>query len=222
MKHNNITLAHGSGGKLTHELVRKLFLPCFNNNALSLLGDSALLNINGTKLAFTTDSYVVKPLFFPGGDIGRLAVSGTINDLAVVGAEPMFLSAGFIIEEGFEMTLLEKIVTSMRETTALTGVEIVTGDTKVVESGSVDGLYINTCGIGIVNDGIHLSTSLIEIGDKIIVSGTLGDHGMAVLSERFVIRSILSVRVWSPVRGHARHGINTGKTNLCKSEQNKS
>ena len=184
MKNDKITLAHGSGGKLTHELVKQVFLPRFNNNALSLLGDSALLNINGTKLAFTTDSYVVKPLFFPGGDIGRLAVSGTINDLAVVGAEPMFLSAGFIIEEGFEMTLLEKIVTSMRETTALTGVEIVTGDTKVVESGSVDGLYINTCGIGIVNDGIHLSTSLIEIGDKIIVSGTLGDHGMAVLSER--------------------------------------
>lgn len=184
MKHKNITLAHGSGGKLTHELVRKLFLPCFNNNALSLLGDSAILNINGTKLAFTTDSYVVKPLFFPGGDIGRLAVSGTINDLAVVGAEPMFLSAGFIIEEGFEMSLLERIVGSMRETTALTGVDIVTGDTKVVESGSADGLYINTCGIGIVNDSINLSTSSIEIGDKIIISGTIGDHGMAVLSER--------------------------------------
>src|SRR3990167_4514037 len=131
MKNDKITLAHGSGGKLTHELVKQLFLPRFNNHALSLLGDSALLNINGTKLAFTTDSYVVKPLFFPGGDIGRLAVSGTINDLAVVGAQPMFLSAGFIIEEGFEMTLLEKIVTSMRETTAHTGVEIVTGDTKV-------------------------------------------------------------------------------------------
>ena len=118
------------------------------------------------------------------GDIGRLAVSGTINDLAVVGAEPLFLSAGFIIEEGFEMTLLEKIVTSMRETTALTGVDIVTGDTKVVESGGADGLYINTCGIGIVNDGINLSTSSIETGDKIIISGTIGDHGMAVLSER--------------------------------------
>ena len=158
-KNITITLAHGSGGKLTHELVRQLFLPNFNNTVLSLLGDSALLNINGIKLAFTTDSYVVKPLFFPGGDIGRLAVSGTINDLAVVGAEPLFLSAGFIIEEGFEMTLLEKIVTSMRETTALTGVDIVTGDTKVVESGGADGLYINTCGIGIVNESINLSTS---------------------------------------------------------------
>lgn len=184
MKHKNIILAHGSGGKLTHELVQRLFLPNFNNDVLSLLGDSAILNINGTKLAFTTDSYVVKPVFFPGGDIGRLAVSGTINDLAVVGAEPMFLSAGFIIEEGFEMSLLEKIVSSMRETTGLTGVDIVTGDTKVVESGGADGLYINTCGIGIVKDGIHLSTSLIEIGDKIIINGTIGDHGMAILSER--------------------------------------
>src|SRR3990167_7586708 len=161
MKNDKITLAHGSGGKLTHELVQRLFLPNFNNDVLSILGDSAILNINGAKLDFTTYSYVVKPLFFPGGDIGRLAVSGTINDLAVVGAEPMFLSAGFIIEEGFEMSLLERIVGSMRDTTALTGVDIVTGDTKVVESGSVDGLYINTCGIGIVNNGIYLATSLI-------------------------------------------------------------
>ena len=184
MKKDKITLAHGSGGKLTHELVKQVFLPCFNNKALSLLGDSALLNINGTKLAFTTDSYVVKPLFFPGGDIGMLAVNGTINDLAVVGAEPMFLSAGFIIEEGFELSLLEKVVNSMKEAATLASVEIVTGDTKVVEKGSVDGLYMNTCGIGIVNNGINLCTSLIEIGDKIIISGTIGDHGMAVLSER--------------------------------------
>src|SRR3990170_2496305 len=184
MKNDKIILAHGSGGKLTHELVRKLFLPCFNNNAVSQLGDSAILQFNGARLAFTTDSYVVKPLFFPGGDIGRLAVSGTINDLAVVGAEPMFLSAGFIIEEGFELSLLEKVVNSMKEAATLASVEIVTGDTKVVESGSADGLYINTCGIGIVNDGINLSTSSIEIGDKVIISGTLGDHGMAVLSER--------------------------------------
>ncbi len=183
-KDGKITLAHGSGGKLTHELIRHLFLPKFNNDALSLLGDSALLQLNGMRLAFTTDSYVVKPIFFPGGDIGKLAVCGTINDLAVVGARPMFLSAGFIIEEGFEMSLLEKVVNSMKETAAFTGVNIVTGDTKVVEYGSADGLYINTCGIGIVDDGINLSTSLIEIGDKIIISGTIGDHGLAVLSER--------------------------------------
>jgi len=184
MKNDKITLAHGSGGKLTHELVKQLFLPRFNNKALSQLGDSAILHIHGMRIAFTTDSYVVKPLFFPGGDIGRLAVNGTINDLAVVGAEPMFLSAGFIIEEGFELSLLEKVVNSMKEAATLASVEIVTGDTKVVEKGSVDGLYMNTCGIGIVNESINLSTSLIEIGDKIIVSGTLGDHGMAVLSER--------------------------------------
>jgi len=184
MKNDKITLAHGSGGKLTHELVKQLFLPSFNNKALSQLGDSAILPIHGMRIAFTTDSFVVKPLFFPGGDIGSLAVNGTINDLAVVGAEPMFLSAGFIIEEGFGLSLLEKVVNSMKEAATLAGVEIVTGDTKVVEKGSVDGLYMNTCGIGIVNNGINLATSLIEIGDKIIISGTIGDHGMAVLSER--------------------------------------
>ncbi len=184
MRHDKITLAHGSGGKLTHDLVNQLFLPCFNNAALSQLGDSALLDIRGAKVAFTTDSYVVKPLFFPGGDIGKLAVSGAINDLAVVGAKPLYLSAGFIIEEGFELSHLERVVNSMKETAALAGVEIVTGDTKVVEKGSADRLYINTCGIGVVNDGINLSTSLIEAGDKIIISGTIGDHGLAVLSER--------------------------------------
>jgi hydrogenase expression/formation protein HypE len=184
VKHTKISLAHGSGGKLTHELVKQVFLPNFNNTALSQLNDSALLQLNGMKLAFTTDSYVVKPLFFPGGDIGKLAVSGTINDLAVVGARPLFLSAGFILEEGLEMSLLENVVRSMKDTATIAGVDIVTGDTKVVESGSVDSLYINTCGIGIVDDRINLSLSSIEIGDKIIVSGTLGDHGLAVLSER--------------------------------------
>lgn len=184
MENTKITLAHGSGGKLTHELVKQLFLPNFNNVALSQLSDSALLPLNGMKLAFTTDSYVVKPLFFPGGDIGKLAVSGTINDLAVAGARPMFLSAGFIIEEGLEMSLLEKVVRSMKETAAGSGVDIVTGDTKVVEKGSADNLYINTCGIGIVDDRTNLSPSSIEAGDKIIVSGTIGDHGLAVLSER--------------------------------------
>jgi hydrogenase expression/formation protein HypE len=182
-----ITLAHGSGGKLTHELIKNLFLPGFNNEMLSLLDDSSVFEVNGARLAFTTDSYVVKPIFFPGGDIGRLAVSGTINDLAVVGARPMFLSAGFIIKEGFEMSLLEKVVNSMKETAISAGVNIITGDTKVVDGGppeAGDGLYINTCGIGIVDEGINLSTSLIEIGDKIIISGTIGDHGLAVLSER--------------------------------------
>ncbi len=179
-----ITLAHGSGGKLTHELVRHLFLPNFNNPALSPLGDSAILQIAGVKFAFTTDSYVVKPLFFPGGDIGKLAVCGTINDLAVAGAKPLYLSAGFIIEEGFEMSLLEKIVLSMRETAASAGVDIVTGDTKVVERGNVDNIYINTSGIGAVVDGINLSLSSITAGDKIIVSGDVGDHGLAVISER--------------------------------------
>ena len=186
-----ITLAHGSGGKLTHELVRQLFLPHFNNPALSPLGDSAILQIAGVKFAFTTDSYVVKPLFFPGGDIGKLAVCGTINDLAVAGAKPLYLSAGFIIEEGFEMSLLEKIVQSMKETAASAGVDIVTGDTKVVERGNVDNIYINTSGIGAVVDGINLSLSSITAGDKIIVSGDVGDHGLAVISERESLGSAL-------------------------------
>ena len=211
MKNDKITLAHGSGGKLTHELIRQLFLPNFSNEALSQLGDSAILQFNGARLAFTTDSYVVKPLFFPGGDIGRLAVSGTINDLAVVGAKPMFLSAGFIIEEGFEMSLLEKVVNSMKETAAVAGVEIVTGDTKVVERGSVDNLYINTCGIGVVNNGINLSISRIEIGDKIIISGTIADHGLAVISERESLGFSPSIKSdCAPLSGLIGRLINSG------------
>ena len=211
MKNDKITLAHGSGGKLTHELVRQLFLPNFSNEALSQLCDSAILQFNGARLAFTTDSYVVKPLFFPGGDIGRLAVSGTINDLAVVGAKPMFLSAGFIIEEGFEMSLLEKVVNSMKETAAVAGVEIVTGDTKVVERGSVDNLYINTCGIGVVNNGVNLSISRIEIGDKIIISGTIADHGLAVISERESLGFSPSIKSdCAPLSGLIGRLINSG------------
>jgi len=211
MKNDKITLAHGSGGKLTHELIRQLFLPNFSNEALSQLGDSAILQFNGARLAFTTDSYVVKPLFFPGGDIGRLAVSGTINDLAVVGAKPMFLSAGFIIEEGFEMSLLEKVVNSMKETAAVAGVEIVTGDTKVVERGSVDNLYINTCGIGVVNNGVNLSISRIEIGDKIIISGTIADHGLAVISERESLGFSPSIKSdCAPLSGLIGRLINSG------------
>ena len=150
-------------------------------------------------------------MFFPGGDIGRLAVSGTINDLAVVGAKPMFLSAGFIIEEGFEMSLLEKVVNSMKETAAVAGVEIVTGDTKVVERGSVDNLYINTCGIGVVNNGVNLSISRIEIGDKIIISGTIADHGLAVISERESLGFSPSIKSdCAPLSGLIGRLINSG------------
>jgi len=183
-KYSKITLAHGSGGKLTHELINQIFLPHFKNDVLSQLHDSAILQLNGETLAFTTDSYVVKPLFFPGGDIGKLAISGTVNDLSVVGAKPLCLSVGFIIEEGFDISMLERIVTSMKDTASIAGINIVTGDTKVVDSGSADGLFINTCGIGTIAYKTSLSISNIEPGDKIIINGTIGDHGLAVISER--------------------------------------
>lgn len=209
-----ILLGHGSGGKLSHELIKEIFFRHFQNPVLAQLGDSAIVELPvcptpsattnpkeppspggrgkgegstyGTtiKLAFTTDSFVVKPLFFPGGDIGRLAISGTVNDLAVMGARPLFLSTAFILEEGLEMSLLERVVSSMKETAMEAGVIISTGDTKVVEKGSADGLYINTAGIGVVEDSLCISPDRIKTGDKILLSGTLGDHGVAILAAR--------------------------------------
>ncbi len=179
-----ILLGHGSGGTLSARLVREVFLPAFRNAALARLDDQALLDVGATRLAFTTDSFVVKPLFFPGGDIGSLAVHGTVNDLAMGGARPLFLSAAFIIEEGFEMEALERIVRSMQAAAAAAGVEIVTGDTKVVEKGSGDGLFINTSGIGVVPAGVELSADRARPGDRIILSGSIGDHGIAILARR--------------------------------------
>ena len=179
-----ISLAHGSGGKLTHNLIKDLFLREFNNPKLQPLTDSAILSINGTSLAFTTDTYTVKPIFFPGGDIGKLAVCGTINDLVVMGAKPLYLSCGLVIEEGLEYHLLEKIISSMRKTAENTGVEIVTGDTKVVEKGKGDEVFINTSGIGIIDKDSQLSQENIKVGDKVILNGPIGDHGIAVLSSR--------------------------------------
>ena len=184
MKKDVISLAHGSGGKLTHQLIKNILLPCFNNPLLSPLTDSAVFEINKTRLAFTTDSYVIKPLFFPGGDIGKLSVSGTINDLAVMGAKPIFISCSFIIEEGLPLSTFKKIVRSIEETARYAGVSIITGDTKVVEKGSADGMFINTTGIGIVPSEINLGFERIEVGDLIIVNGTIGDHSVAVLSRR--------------------------------------
>jgi len=180
----NISLAHGSGGKLTHDLIKDLFLEKFKNPILSPLTDSAILNINGAYLAFTTDTYVVKPLFFPGGDIGKLAVCGTINDLAVMGANPICISCGLVIEEGFEYKILEQIIDSMGKTALDTGVQVVTGDTKVVEKGGCDGIFINTSGIGLVKSECRLLPEDIQVGDKIILNGPIGDHGIAVLSAR--------------------------------------
>ncbi len=184
MADERILLAHGSGGRLSHELVSRVFLPLFDSEPLRRLDDAATLNLTSGRLAFTTDSYVVKPLLFPGGDIGRLAVCGTVNDLATAGARPLYLSVGFVIEEGFPVRQLERIVVSMQKAAAEAGVAIVTGDTKVVERGSADGLFLNTAGIGLIADGVGLSGHNARPGDKVIVSGTIGDHGIAVVSAR--------------------------------------
>jgi len=185
-QHETILLAHGSGGLMSHRLVTDLFLKHFDNDSLASLNDSALLgNLpERTTLAFTTDSYVISPLFFPGGDIGKLAVCGTVNDLAVTGAVPRYLSAGFVLEEGLSMGDLERAVASMAETAALAGVQIVTGDTKVVERGAADGLFINTAGIGFIPTGLNMSPTHLQPGDALIASGTLGDHGIAVMLNR--------------------------------------
>ena len=179
-----ILLGHGSGGRLSADLLRDVFLPALGNPLLDRLEDQATVAVNGARLAISTDSFVVKPLFFRGGDIGSLAVHGTINDLAMGGAVPLWLSAAFILEEGLPIETLQRVVASMQQAAANAGVQIVTGDTKVVEKGSADGLFINTTGIGRVRDGVLLSASLARPGDVILLSGYLGDHGIAILAER--------------------------------------
>jgi len=180
---DRVLLAHGSGGKLMHDLIRRYFVAPLDNPILGRLDDSAVFNLKG-RLAFTTDSYVVSPIFFPGGDIGRLAVCGTVNDLATTGAVPKYLSLSFIIEEGLPFVDLEKVIASVRDTAAEAGVRIVTGDTKVVDRGGADRLFINTAGIGVVPAGRDISGANAEPGDKVILSGTIGDHGIAVMSQR--------------------------------------
>lgn len=183
-KHDRILLAHGGGGRLTDELIRHNILPKLKNDALSELSDSAKLNLSSNEICLTTDSYVVKPLFFNGGDIGKLAVCGTVNDLAVAGASPVALTLGLIIEEGFEFELLDKILASIAMTAKQSNVDIVTGDTKTVESGAADGIYINTAGVGVRMAGKDLGCDKITAGDKIIINGTIGDHGLAIISQR--------------------------------------
>lgn len=177
-----ILLSHGSGGKLTHDLIEKIFLPNFLNDELSKLHDGAILNLQANKIAFTTDSFVVNPIFFPGGNIGDLAVNGTVNDILMCGAKPIVISCAFIIEEGFLISDLEKIVKSISDASKIANVKIVTGDTKVVEKGKGDKIFINTTGIGIVENEIGIDR--IKIGDKIILSGTIADHGIAIMSSR--------------------------------------
>jgi hydrogenase expression/formation protein HypE len=181
---DKIVLGHGSGGRLSANLLRDVFLPLFSNPVLDRLDDQAVLEIGGAQLAFTTDSFVVKPLFFPGGDIGSLAVHGTVNDLAMGGATPLYLSAAFIIEEGFPLETLGRVAASMAEAAGAAGVTIVTGDTKVVERGKGDGVFINTTGIGIVPKGVRLSASQARPGDVVILSGSIGDHGTAIMASR--------------------------------------
>ncbi len=179
-----ITLSHGSGGKATHNLVEALFLEAFRNPLLEPLEDQALLHLDGEHVAFTTDSFVVSPLFFPGGDIGELAVNGTVNDLAVSGARPLYLSAGFILEEGFPVQDLRRVINSMASAAQHAGVKVVTGDTKVVQRGKADGCYINTSGIGVLERPERLSASAAREGDAVIVSGPIGDHGVTVMLAR--------------------------------------
>ena len=179
-----IVMGHGGGGKLGNELVEHLFLPAFRNAALENLGDAAVLSLDSGRIAMSTDSFVVQPLFFPGGSIGELAVNGTVNDLAVSGAIPKYLSASFILEEGFPLSQLAAIVSAMGKAAATAGVQIVTGDTKVVERGHGDGCYINTAGVGVLRAGISVGPHRAQPGDAILVSGTIGDHGMAIMSVR--------------------------------------
>ena len=184
VRDERITLAHGAGGKATHALVEGLFLEAFSNPILDELDDGAVVSVAGGRLAFTTDSFVVSPLFFPGGDIGDLAVNGTINDLVVSGARPLYLSAGFILEEGFSVADLRRITASMAAAATRAGVHVVTGDTKVVQRGRADGCYITTAGIGVLERPVTLGTGQVRPGDAVIVSGPIGDHGVTIMIAR--------------------------------------
>ena len=179
-----VLLAHGGGGKLGNHLVEKMFVPQFANALLSQMHDGSVVDINGTRIAMSTDSYVVKPITFPGGSIGELAVNGTVNDLAMCGAKPMYLSAGFVIEEGFPMEELWRVVTAMQRAAENAGVQIITGDTKVVDKGKGDGIFINTAGIGIVPPGVDIRPARATPGDIVILNGPIAAHGMAIMSAR--------------------------------------
>lgn len=182
--YKHVLLAHGGGGKLTQQMIQKMFLSQFQNSLLEQLHDGAVFSINGTRLAFSTDSYVINPIFFPGGDIGELAVNGTVNDVAMCGARPLYLSAAFIIEEGFPMEDLWRVVLSMQEAATRADVMLVTGDTKVVDRGKGDKIFVNTSGVGVIEDGIDIHPKRAAVGDTIILSGHIAVHGMAIMSVR--------------------------------------
>lgn len=184
MDHDTIQLAHGSGGKLSADLIEKLFLPRFGNDTLNKLEDQAVLDIPAGRLALTTDSFVVDPIFFPGGDIGDLAINGTVNDICMGGARPLYLSVAFILEEGLPMADLHRILLSMENAAKRAGIAVVTGDTKVVNKGSCDKVFITTTGVGIMPPDVQISAGNLQVGDKIILSGTIADHGMAIMTSR--------------------------------------
>jgi len=184
MKFDKVLLDHGSGGKISHSLVTDLLLPIFDNPILAELHDGAIFELNGTRLAFTTDSYTVDPIFFPGGHIGDLAINGTVNDIAMCGGSPLYLSVGMIIEEAFPMADLKKILIGMAAAARKAGVTVVTGDTKVVPKGTADKIFINTSGIGLIPDGVDVGSTKARVGDGVIVSGTIADHGVTILTQR--------------------------------------
>ena len=202
--HTTVQMAHGGGGRLMRGLIEGMFLPAFNAGRPSLPHDSAVLEAGGVRLAFTTDTFVVSPLFFPGGDIGKLAVCGTVNDLAMAGAKPAWLSAAFILEEGFSLESLRRVVESMQRTAEEVGVRIVTGDTKVVDHGKGDGIFINTAGIGLVPSGLDISPGRVVPGDAVLVSGDLGRHGIAIMSVREGLN--FEVRLGQRLRAARRSG----------------
>jgi len=192
--HDTVQLAHGAGGRLSSDLIETFIIPRFANAALDRLEDQAVLDLPQGRLAFSTDTFVVTPLEFPGGDIGELAVNGTVNDVAMCGARPLFLSVGFVLEEGLSLDTFHRILCSMETAAKAAGVTVVTGDTKVVDKGSCDGMFINTSGIGVLDDGVDISASNLQDGDTVIVSGTLADHGMAVMTVREGLSFRSSVR----------------------------
>ncbi|MBE3603175.1 hydrogenase expression/formation protein HypE [bacterium] len=199
-----IQIGHGGGGRMMRSLLDRLFFPAFSNERLDTKHDSAVMRIGAQRVAFTTDSYVVSPLFFPGGDIGKLAVYGTVNDLAMAGARPAYLSAGFILEEGLPIKTLEAVVGSMRDAARVAGVELVTGDTKVVDRGKGDGIFVNTAGLGIVPNGVEISPQRIRPGDAVVLSGDLGRHGIAIMSVRASLGFETAIEsdcapLWQPV-----------------------
>jgi len=216
MSNDTILLEHGDGGMLTGRLIREVFLPQLRNEFLEKLEDGAVCSVNGCRLCFSTDSYVVNPYFFPGGDIGSLAVHGTVNDIAMCAGKPLYLSAGFILEEGFPLADLEKIVHSMAEAAGNAGVHVVTGDTKVVQKGAADGIFINTAGVGAVSYHGTVSVSSIQPGDTVILNGFIGDHGAAILSKREGLG--LSADIVSdsaPLNGLVADILDAGSTIRC-------